>query len=243
MPSGYSQANDSSGQGFGSGRFGNDGFGDSDQETRDWHLFLGFDYLGTGNATKNTQNGLGPVCQAALAYDKLNGGTATSCSDSATVFGAEGFRIGAFRSYREGMDIGASVGYLNGGPQGVGSGNVSLNDNSGANIAARDSTVRLLGEARKTWNLAYEGLSLRLGAGLGLAIDNQSVDCSPIGQSVAGACGDFGSPTETSFGWLTWELSPAVVYKNFSLGLRYVGFGRGGSVPWNTIGGFLGMDF
>ncbi|HVA67126.1 MAG TPA: hypothetical protein VNK24_09430 [Elusimicrobiota bacterium] len=223
-------------------------FSNPDEENTDpnsgrWRLFLGFDYLGTGNTAKNTRDGLGPVCNASLAYDQAHGGTATSCSDSATVFGAEGFRIGAFRDYSRSVDWGASIGYLNGGPQGVGSGSISLNDNAGANLAAHDSTVRLLGEARKTWNLHYDGLALRLGAGLGIAVDNQTIDCSPTGQAVAGACGDAGSPSETSYGWLTWELSPALVYKDFSLGLRYVGFGRSKFTPWNTFGGFLGLDF
>jgi len=253
-PSGYSQPTDSGNGGYemggyGAGEYGNRARGqiggdeNADHDGGSWRLFLGFDYLGTGNATKNTQDGLGPVCNASLAYDNANGGTATSCSASATVFGAEGFRIGAFHNYTEGVDIGASIGYLNGGPQGVGSGNISLNDNAGANFAAHDSTVRLLGEARKTWNLPYDGLALRLGAGLGLAVDNQTIDCSPTRQSVAGACGDAGLPAEASYGWLTWELSPAVVYKNFSLGLRYVGFGRSKLTPWNTFGGFLGLDF
>ena len=125
------------------------------------------------------------------------------------------------------------MGYLNGGP---GVGNQEVRWSGIGNIAAiatSANTLRFLEEAAKTLPLT-NSFSVHLGAGLGIAVENETT-------SASGSTNGFAQ--NLSLGWLTWELSPAIVYKTVSLGIRYVGFARGGQVPWNTYGAFFGIDF
>jgi len=201
-------------------------------ESANWHLSLDFDYLAVGNGN----SGLRPIADSICTHPNYIG----SCTDSTTTASsASGFRASAFHKYAE-MEMGPSVGVLNGGP---GAGNITLLGPNGAtlNYGTSANTVRFLGEVHKTWGFA-ENFSVRIGAGLGLATVNRVNSCYNGGTLNFG-CTKTGVPNYSNMGWLTWELSPALVYRNMSLGVRYVGFGRGGQIPWNTPGAFLGVDF
>jgi hypothetical protein len=198
------------------------------QDSRDWKIFTDAEYLGIGNA--NALLSHTPNCDQ---WATLGG---SQCSISTKASGAEGFRAGFFQDFR-GADIGVSIGYLDGGPDN-GTTTLKLANPNQVGIASRASTIRLLGEVRKTWNLT-EALGLRLGTGVGIAAEHRTITNTCINIT----CPQFATPDDSNLGWITWEFSPALVYRKFSLGLRYVGFARGSAIPWNTLGGFLGVDF
>ena len=198
-----------------------------------WRFFGGVDYLAAANAD-STLTRSSDICQKLIAQ---NGGTGSSCSASSKAYGAEGFRVELFRK-DSGIELGASVGYLAGGP-GVGTKEVRINGapRKGA-VTSSASTLRLLSAGRRTWNISGP-LSLRMGAGLGVAVVNRT--SSAVGFDAS--AGTFYAPGYSKLGWLTWELSPALVYRGISLGCRYAGFARGGQMPWNSYGAFIGFDF
>lgn len=202
--------------------------------SRKWNLSFSADYLGPGNGKAN-------LTPTADIFARLQKGYPTaSFSASAKAVGAEGFRVAFFRAYK-GIEIGPSFSYLNGGP---GTGNTTIlgiypsepGPFSKVVVTENVNALRLMLETRKTGPL-FSGISGRIGAGVGAAVVNKTTTATERN----GFDAYFGH--YTSFGWLTWELSPALLYKDVSLGLRYVGFGRGGKVPWNTLGAFFGVDF
>ena len=196
-----------------------------------WHPFASIDYFGAGSAKNQVQNALNSDCQQAIA-NGLN-----PCAYAANVNGAEGGRFGAFRNMG-GFDLGASLGYLYGGPGGAGSGNFNV---PGGTLSEQVTvnTARIIGEIRKTFALS-DPWSARVGGGAGWALAMENDFCLNSG-ALSGYCaGDNGS---ANTGWITWEVSAAIAYKSASLGLRYAGFGRGGQAPWNTIGAFWEYDF
>lgn len=75
---------------------------------------------------------------------------------------------------------------------------------------------------------------------MGWALVNEGVSCSESG-ILAGICAS--SPSGSNTGWFTWELTPSIFFKSVEAGLRYVGFGRGKELPWNTGGAFVGYKF
>ncbi|MBI4376555.1 MAG: hypothetical protein HY549_08910 [Elusimicrobia bacterium] len=195
-----------------------------------WHISVQGDYMGVGNAdsTIDTSN----VCHPFMISL-----SATSCSVSTKGYGAEGFRIGLFHGYNSGTQFGPSVGYLNGGP-GVGTANFQFGGSpTKIGVLSDADTMRFLGEARQTWLLSGS-LGVRIGAGVGIAVEKRTRNYTCTNAS----CGPFALPDYSSLGWLTWEISPAMVYRSINLGLRYVGFSRGTQKPWNTIGAFFGID-
>ncbi|NNN07198.1 MAG: hypothetical protein HKL90_14995 [Elusimicrobia bacterium] len=217
-----------------SGVMGNRLADPGNENDRSWSGFVNLDYLGVGSAAKGAQSVANAACQGVIALG------AASCADSLTVNGAFGARVGVLHDYN-GLQIGASAGYLYGGPQGSGKLNLASAGGSvgtgSASQDATDNTFRVLGQVRKVFPLSGSW-SAQLGGGIGVAVDDQSYTCSASGGL---ACNSSGS--STTMGWMTWEISPAVAYKQYSLGARYVGFARGGYTPWNTFGAYLGLDF
>ena len=207
-----------------------------DAPERSYKIVASLDYFGVGNASKGLSSTTRDVCVALIA------GGATSCRASASVNGAAGFRGGFWKS-AEGFDWGASLGYLYGGPSGSAKLTADIVPVGSAMANQSDNTVRLMGEVRKSIPL-NDLWSLRMGAGLGMAVDFWKASCSNSG-SLVGVCTDVGlpSPESGSQSWITWELSPSIAYGRWSAGLRYAGFGRTGATPWNTFGGFLGAEF
>jgi len=202
-----------------------------------WNVSYNADYLWPGNGKSNLYPSA-DVCARLLMQASDPG---YSCSVYAKASGAAGTRISFFRNYK-GMEFGPSIGYLSGGP---GRGNTDVLVSSPTNnvyfkldMAESVDTMCLMIETRKSW-VSFSGIGARIGAGIGVAVVNKTIDAS--GWNASGA--QFGIPHYTSLGWLTWEISPALLYKDISLGLRYVGFGRGGKIPWNTLGAFFGVDF
>ena len=192
-------------------------------EQPNWRISMDVDYLGVGNQNSTLKNEAGN-CFAV--------GGAKNCSISANSAGAEGVRI-KLSNEHAGINMGPSVGYLNGGP---GVGNQVVRWSNAGNIIAvttTANTLRFLEEANKILPLT-NSFSARLGAGLGVAVESETT-------TESGSTNGFAE--NLSLGWLTWEFSPAVVYKSVSLGARYVGFARGGQIPWNTFGAFFGVDF
>ena len=202
-------------------------------EQSNWRLSIDVDYLGVGNANSTLPNSSN-ICAKLIAQ---NGGGGGPCSVTTRAYGAEGLRLKALHEY-EGIEVGPSIGYLNGGP-GVG---VTTVRGTGApiqmSVFSSANTMRFLGELRKKWPLS-ESLGARMGAGVGVAVENKTLNST--GSTIASNVSVYSG--YSSMGWLTWEFSPAVVYKSISLGVRYVGFARGSAVPWNTFGGFFGVDF
>lgn len=203
------------------------------REQPNWRLSIDVDYLAKGNAD-STLPSSSNICANLL---RQNGGVGGPCSTTARSYGAEGLRIKAMRE-RTGIEVGPSIGYLNGGP-GVGTINVrATTAPRQATVTSSANTMRFLGEARNTWSLS-KSVRARMGTGLGIAVENTTLSNSGFGtDSYISGYSDY-----SSLGWFTWELSPALVYKDISLGVRYVGFARGGQVPWNTCGAFFGVDF
>jgi hypothetical protein len=195
-------------------------------DTGTWHPFANLDYFGVGDAKQHAQDALNADCSQ----------FAGPCS--ANVYGAEGLRVGMFRNMG-GFDLGGSLGYLYGGPSISYKGTINDGTSGTGALSSTVNTIRLLAEARKTFSLSGPW-SARIGAGAGWALDMENDSCSATG-TVACTAGN-GTSTANN-GWLTWEISPSIAYNNYSLGLRYVGFARGGDVPWNTFGAFLGYEF
>lgn len=189
-----------------------------------WRPSFEAEYWGAGNDTP--PSGSGVAQQAGGAVFTLK-----------TKKGAAGIRLGAMRDY-SGLEMGPSLGYLSGGPEAGTTSTQVSGSNGQVGSVTNANTVRLLAAGRKTWMIQNE-LRLRIGAGLGMAVENQTTVyiCTRF------SCPDSGVPDYSSLGWFTWELSPSIVYENVSLGMRYVGFARGSAVPWNTFGGFFGVDF
>ncbi|MBU6142172.1 hypothetical protein KGO95_03620 [Patescibacteria group bacterium] len=141
----------------------------------------------------------------------------------------------------DGIMVGPSLGYLYGGPDVSGKIDTTSTSPGGPGSStnkATNNTFRILGEVHK--EIAISGpWSADLEAGLGMAVDAETDSCSATGTSVGKAPCSKG-PTN---GWMTWELSPAIAYKMVSVGVRYAGFARGGFVPWNTFGAFVGARY
>ena len=195
--------------------------------------FVEADYLAVGNGSAGLNAAKSSLCAAAL-----NNGFA-SCAGSPTAHAAGGFRVGYLQE-RFGMGIGGSIGYLYGGP-GAGKASFTLPGDS-LSYRAVDNTVRALVEARKTWRL-LGGLGARVGAGLGAAVVTQTTTCSDATGALPNSGSLAGINAYSTLAWFTWEISPALVYRGVSLGVRAAGFARGAQTPWNTTGAFLGVDF
>lgn len=179
------------------------------------------DFLGVGNGNSTLIN-VSDTC----------GQFPERCSISSKSAGAEGIRI-KLSNEHAGINLGPSVGYLNGGP---GVGNQEVHWSGIGNlvaIATNANTLRFLEEASKKLPLT-NSFSARMGAGLGIAVENKTTYASGTTNGFANTL---------SLGWVTWELSPAIVYNTIRLGIRYVGFSRSGQIPWNTYGAFFGVDF
>ncbi len=193
-----------------------------------WHPFGALDYLGVGNAKQTAQETLNSMCSQ----------LGPSCGYSANVYGGYGARAGVFYGNSSDIQWGGSIGYLYGGPYGSGKGNISVTPTGNFADTITNNTLRLLAEAKKSFKINSDW-KFNLGAGLGWAMDAESDNYSSSGSLAAN-----GSGTPTSqFGWATWEISPGFEYHHTQIGLRYVGFARGGSNPWNTYGAFLGYEF
>ena len=206
-------------------------------QSKKWNISFSADYLWPGNNKSN----LTPTADICPIMDAGLGQPNSSCSNSVQPAGAAGLRVSFFRDYK-GIELGPSIGYLSGGP-GTGNENILVSSSptgnmySKLNISETADTMRFLMEARKTWPL-FSGVFARVGGGIGMAVENKNVTSSDWNTSGT----KFGIPHYSSLGWLTWEFSPALIYKDIALGVRYVGFGRGGRTPWHTYGAFLGVD-
>jgi hypothetical protein len=201
----------------------------SERRGQEWRLVVGAEYLAAAN-NKSTLLDTAERCKEMLRFNSGSGGP---CSITSNAAGAQGLRASFFRSL-QGFDLGFSGSYLTGGP-GVGNTILRLAVPSYGYIASSADTLRALGEARKTWPL-WRALRTRLGAGAGVAVENQTI-------SVMGVNSGASFAKHLSLGWLTWELSPALVVRNCSLGFRYTGFARGSHAPWHAMGGFFSIDF
>lgn len=202
-------------------------------ESRPWRVSIGSEYwagIGKGGLTSTEKS----ICAVALTQSFV-----TSCAGSTTGSGAGGFRVSLFKE-QAGIELGPSAGYINGGP-GAGKINLSAPNGGVLNYGASANTARFLGEARKTWTF-LGGWGFRMGTGLGMSVVNQVSSCEDDG-TLNLTCSQAGAVKYSSLEWFTWELSPAVIYKDVALGLRYVGFGRSGQIPWNTVGAFFAIDF
>ena len=207
-------------------------------KSKKWHLSISPDYLFPGNAVSKFASIKKSICASGV-YRGF--GDPEYCVGSTRASGAGGFHITAFTAYR-GIELGYGISYLNGGP---GAGNINLRANNGGQLdyGSIANTMRFLGEARKTWRLS-DSIGTRMGVGLGLAVNNQMQNCQNYGSTLLPSCKTYlvTDNDYSSLGWLTWEFSPALIYKDIALGVRYVGFGRGGRTPWHTYGAFLGVD-
>lgn len=197
-----------------------------------WHPFVSLDLVAAGNSKTHADSDVTATCNTVIA----SGGT--GCSASETVYGAIGPRVGAFYSQPD-VDLGGSFSYWRGGP-GQSKNSLTVAAPAGsASADVNDNTFRFLAEAKKTL-AGTDNAHLSINAGLGLAVVDESVDnCSASG-SLTAICSQVGSPT---LGWATWELGPSVWVHHFTAAFRYVGFARGGNLPWNTFGLSLGYEF
>ncbi len=196
-------------------------------DTGTWHPFGALDYLGIGNSKQTAQETLNSMCSGL-----------SSCGYSANVYGGYGARAGIFYGDNSGIQWGGSIGYLYGGPDVSAKGNISMSPTGAFADTITNNTLRLLAEAKKSFKINSDW-RFNLGAGLGWAMDAENDNYSS-----SGSLASLGSGTATSnFGWATWEISPGFEYHHTQIGLRYVGFARGGFNPWNTFGAFLGYEF
>jgi hypothetical protein len=196
-----------------------------------WRKFVAIDYFPSGN--------VGPIQKEGAAICETISGTIPNCGASQTSPSAFGGRFGALYRF-PGIELGPSLGYLYGGPT-AGTSNISENGEGpgSASLKSTDNTVRLLLEAKHQFDLSGPW-SFAVGAGVGGALVNESDTCSVAG-SGSSLCG--AAPNGSTMFWLTWELSPSILYKSWELGLRYAGFSKSGQLAWNTFGLFAGYNF
>ncbi len=199
-----------------------------DAGTGTWHPFGSFDYYGIGNSKQTAQEALNSICSGA-----------SGCGYSANVYGGYGARAGIFYKENSNFEWGGSLGYIDGGPDISGKGTISYASPAGSfSDTVTNNTLRLLAEAKESYPINQDW-KFNIGAGLGWAMDMENDNYSS-----SGSLASIGSGTPTSnYGWATWEISPSFAYHHAQIGVRYVGFARGGFNPWNTIGAFLGYEF
>jgi hypothetical protein len=196
-----------------------------------WVPAVYFDVLAPGNQLTHLRDQRGTLCRGPEAAGQ-------PCSGQFRSYAALGGRVGL---YNESEDYrwGGSVGILSGGPD---RGRVEVNTQSPAgsvSFKTASTTVRVLGEATQKF-LITDDLYGGLGAGLGMAVTNQTLSCTGFG-APALACGRLSGTR--NFGWVAWELVPSLIYQELELGLRFAGFARGGRAPWNTWGATVGFRF
>ena len=198
------------------------------QEAR-WVPAVYFDVLAPGNQLTHLRDRRGALCRGPEAAGQ-------PCTGQFRSYAALGGRVGL---YNESEDYrwGASIGILSGGPE---RGRVEVNT-TGGSVAFKtaSTTVRVLGEATQKW-LITDDLYGGIGAGLGMAVTNQTLSCAGAG-APALACGKLSGTR--NFGWVAWELVPSLMYQELELGLRFAGFARGGRAPWNAWGATVGFRF
>ena len=201
-------------------------------DSQGWHPTASLDFLAPGNMVKQTEDTLNGICQT------LIGNGATSCAYNASVDGAYGGRVGAYYGDPKAGEIGFSLGYLYGGPQGAGKGTIAVTPTGNFSTTITDNTVRLLLQLKRNIPI-NDDWRFMLGGGVGWAGDSNQANYSSSGSIASLGSGII----TTKEGWGTWEFSPAIAYGALKIGARYVGFARGGFAPWNTYGGFIGFGF
>jgi len=155
------------------------------------------------------------------------------------VYAAYGIRLKQMDNVGN-FSFGPSLGVLYGGPYGN-NGKLNFSTTPAGTLQAQshDTTVRALVEGRQKIPINSDW-AFGFGGGVGLAFDIATTDCT-AGGALNGACSSF--PRSINLGFATWEIGPSIMYHDTNLAVRYVGFTRGGFLPWNTIGLSLGYDF
>lgn len=197
-----------------------------------WRPAASVDVLAPGNAVKHAGSTRDALCNALAAQG-------IGCTGTTSNYVSVGGRVG-FYDYADENRFGASLGILSGGPNRQKAVINALPPVPGtATLNNRSTTFRGVLEAGRRLPLS-DDWELSLGAGIGMALTNESLNCSGSG-SLAASCAGVGGTT--NWGWATWELTPAVLYHGMEVGLRYVGMARGKQNPWNTWGGEVGYRF
>lgn len=220
-------------------------FGDEPQE-RKVRIFETVDVFWTGNADNALQSDSADAARE-LVNQGFDAAEATVQKQSAI-----GARVGVLIPVArvEGLDMGASVGYISG-PNSK----TILNARSaifGQGFLVDDRRIQFLrGLAEAHYNLPLAGnWSMDLGAGAGAAMGFVRDSCSANGLLLNDCAFNYVTTSWTGF---SWEASPSIVYKvNSTLldfGMRYAGFPKFGGtnntsrIVWRPLGIFLGAAF
>lgn len=198
-----------------------------------WHPLFSLDVLTVGNAGKHALNAAKDDCRGLVAAGS------TSCAGTVTSAGAYGARLGAY--YRSGpATLDVSAGYLSGGPT-AGKETLTTLPAGSRTRKTTNATGRALVEIGRQFPLS-DTWAFGLGAGGGAALVSEKVSCSDSG-ALAGTCASSARKTPLKRGWAAWELSATFLYRSLEFSVRYAGFGRRKSLPWNAFGVSLGGRF
>lgn len=177
----------------------------------------------------------------------------TSGTASVETSGGIGFRFGAIKPTRWGLDLGGSLGYVIGPDQEIKVAGRGASPGSGE-LSSRVETdfIRALAEAEKEFPL-NRWMRLRLKAGLGFALGWIRAEDRASGSFVTGF--GFAPEDDYSRSWsgLTWEFMPSLVFEgktvDVEVGIGYAGFPTMkenddfNEFEWTPAGLRLGLEF